>query len=223
MPLKKKNPIEEIEEELEKGYQRNAQILILLFLTLSLFFLTFQSYLAEPRELTTVLEDTWEMWFFYFPLFYIISRKKSKDLLFFGLIFLVLGLALAFFEFPFFIKKQYGTLAFIIGIWFLGEWYNLKKFKRSILSDLLKGNYYLAFGIFISSVVLGAAVELVNAPLRLWWYYYPFPSLEINGLPIFMVVFGWFPWILGILVFLYPLAFRRVKERNKRLDKKSKW
>ena len=67
-------------------------------------------------------------------------------------------------------KQEYATILSLGGIWLVGEWYNYRVFRRTMLTDLLSGNYYLATGLFISTVLLGALVEFLNAPVGLWWY-----------------------------------------------------
>lgn len=126
-----------------------------------------------------------------------------------------MGFSVAFLRFPTFIKIEYSTLSFLMGIWLVGEWFNFRKFKKSLLSELLKGNYYLAFGLVLSTVFLGSIVEFLNAPAGLWWYRFPFPSLEIFGVPFFIAIFGWFPWILAMFVFLYPFALKKPKKFRK--------
>ena len=55
-----------------------------------------------------------------------------------------------------------------------------------------------AFGLFISTIIIGAIVEIINIPFRIWWYQWPFPSIELMGLPIIMIAFGWLPWVLAM-------------------------
>ena len=111
-----------------------------------------------------------------------------------------------------FIKPAYGTLFFICALWFPGDWFNTKKFDKSVFTELLEGNYYLIFGMFISTMVMGAVVEIANIPFRVWWYQWPFPSIKIIGLPMMMIAFGWLPWVLALFVFLHPFTFQKPKE-----------
>ena len=110
-----------------------------------------------------------------------------------------------------FINPAYGTLFFLEAIWLIGDWINIKVFKKSIFSELSKGNYYIAIGIILSTMIMGSIVELVNIPFKIWWYQWPFPSLELFGLPIFTIIFGWLPWILSMFVIFYPFATKKPK------------
>jgi hypothetical protein len=159
-----------------------------------------------------VFLDTWEMLFFLIPIALITIQLKNRYLLIYGILYFVLGFCVGFLRFPSFIKTEYATVAFLAGIWFIGDWYNYRKFRKSLLSELLKGNYYLAFGLFLSTVVLGSVVEFLNAPAGLWWYRWPFPSIEVFGIPIFLAAVGWFPWIFAMFVFLYPFALKKPKK-----------
>ena len=201
-------------EDLEIEYSKHSRIII--FSCLVLFYLVafIQSYFALPRSLITVLLDTWEMLLVIVPLSFIVLRLKVRNLLILGIGYFILGFFVAFLKFPNFIKIEYATLLFVTGIWLIGEWINYRKFKKSLLSELLKGNYYLAFGLFLSTVVLGSVVEFLNAPAGLWWYKYPFPSVELFGVPVLVVAFGWFPWIFAMFVFLYPFALKKPKKHR---------
>ncbi len=199
-------------ENLEIEYKHHPR-LIVFATTISVYFLVLiQSYFASPRVLASVFFDTWEMLLFTIPLSLIVLKLKVRNLLVFGIIYFMLGFTVAFLKFPSFIKVEYATISFLAAIWFIGEWFNYRKFKKSLLSELLKGNYYLAAGLFLSTVVLGSVVEFLNAPAGLWWYRLPFPSVEILGIPVLLAAFGWFPWILAMFVFFYPFALKKPRK-----------
>lgn len=198
-------------EELEIEYSQHPRLILFASIVLMYFAVLIQSYFALPRDFTTVFLDTWEQLIFFIPLSIIVLRLKVRNLLIFGLIYIILGFAIVFRSLEF-IKVQYATISFLAGIWLTGEWINYKKFNKSLLSELLKGNYYLLIGIVLSTVILGFVIEVLNAPAGLWWYSWPFPSLEFLGVPIILVSFGWFPWILAMFVFLYPFALKKPKK-----------
>lgn len=173
--------------------------------------LIYQSYLAAPRPLTSLMRDTGEFSFLILALIFLFFNGNSKYFLPFGLLFFIISLVMYFGGFRF-IKVEYGTLFFVLSLWLLGDFGNYKYFGKNIFTELITGNYYMASGIFISTVLVGGLVELINVPFRIWWYSWPFPSLMIGGTPIFMVAFGWLPWILAMFVFLYPWTLQKPKE-----------
>lgn len=175
--------------------------------------LIYQSYLALPRDFNNLITDTWEFTFLIVIFLFLFSSGKVKYFLPLGLLFFIISMVMYFGGFKF-IKMEYGTLFFVLSLWLLGDFGNFKYFGKNIFTELIKGNYYLASGIFISTVLIGGLVELVNVPFRIWWYSWPFPSVMIGGTPIFMVAFGWLPWILAVFVFLYPWTLRQPKELN---------
>jgi len=153
-------------EEFKTEYKHHPRLIIFVIIILFYFLILIQSYFALPRAFTSVFLDTWEMLLFIIPLSLIILRFKVKNLLAFGIIYFILGLSVAFLKFPDFIKLEYATISFLVAIWFIGDWFNYRKFKKSLLSELLKGNYYLAIGLLLSTVVLGSIVEFLNAPVN---------------------------------------------------------
>ena len=204
--------LNDIIKNIEIEYEHYPRIIIITFIALFYLLILIQSYYALPRNFSTVFIDTWEMLIFILPLIFIVLRPLSRKLLVFGSAFLLLGLTLAFLRLPSFIKPEYATISSLMGIWLLGDWSNFRAFKKSLLSELMKGNYYLAIGLFLSTFVLGSIIEILNAPSGLWLYRYPFPSVEFLGVPIFIAVFGWFPWILAMFSFFYPYALKRPKK-----------
>jgi hypothetical protein len=189
-------------------------ILRIIIFTLIIFlylFILAQSWFASPRGLAIVFMDTWEMLIFVIPLSFVVLRMKVRNLLVFGVAYFIVGFWVGFLGLTL-IKIEYATLSFLMAIFFTGEWFNYRKFGKSLLSELFKGNYYLAIGLFLSTVVLGSIVEFLNAPGGLWLYRWPFPSITIFGVPVFTAAFGWFPWILAMFVFLYPFAMKRPKK-----------
>ena len=203
-------------EDLEIDYNRHPRLIMFSLILSSYFLILLQSYFALPRALTSVFLDTWEILIFLIPVCFVVLRLRIRNLLIIGGAYFVAGLCVAFLRFPGFIKIEYATLFFLGGIWFLGDWFNCKKFGKSILSELLRGNYYLFGGLFLSTIFLGSVIEFLNAPAGLWWYRWPFPSVEIFGVPVFLAAFGWFPWILAMLVFIYPLSLRSPKKITRR-------
>lgn len=199
-------------EDLEIEYEHHPRLIIFICMVLFYTLILIQSYFALPRNFTNVFLDTWEMLLFIIPLSFIVLRLKVRNLLIFGIIYFILSFSMAFLRFPSFIKVEYATISFLVAIWLIGDWFNYKKFKKSLLSELLRGNYYLAIGLFLSTVVLGSIVEFLNATAGLWWYNWPFPSIEVFGVPIFLAAFGWFPWIFAMFVFLYPFSLRKPKK-----------
>lgn len=197
-------------ESLEFEYEHHPRIFWISFLFFMFIFLILQSYIAEPRSFQILLKDCWDLGLLFIPLIIVFWNKKIRNLLIFGILFLVIFL-LMLLKIIKFIKPAYGTLFFIMALWFLGDWFNSKKFKKSIFSELLKGNYYLAFGIFVSTIIIGALIEIINIPFKIWWYQWPFPSIEIMGLPVIMIAFGWLPWVLAMFVFFYPFALKKPK------------
>ena len=207
-------PREHIIKKAEIAYAQHPRIIMFMCILLFYSFIVIQSYAALPRAFLTVFFDTWELLLFVIPLAFIILRLKVKNLFFFSAFYFILGFSVAFLRFPNFIKPEYATISFLVAIWFIGEWCNYEKFKKSLLSELLRGNYYVAFGLFLSTVVLGSIIELLNAPVGLWWYHWPFPSIELFGIPVFLAAFGWCPWILAMFVFFYPFALKTPKKHR---------
>jgi len=200
-------------EKIKKFYSKNSRITFFLFIMFLYILIFIQSYFALPRDLSIVFFDTWELLIFIIPLSYIILKLniKSKAVIIFGVTYFILGLSVAFFKFPSFIKIEYATISFLTSICLIGDYFNYKFFKKSLLSELIGGNYYLALGLLVSTVFLGSIVEFLNAPSKLWVYNWPFPSIELYGVPVFLSAFGWFPWILAMLIFLYPYALKKIK------------
>jgi len=199
-------------DDIEFEYEHHPRLLMCIAIILTYLLMAVQSYFALPRSPLSVFLDTWEMLIFVIPLCFIILRLKVRNILFFGIFYFILGFFIGFLRLPSFIKIEYATISFLVGIWFIGDWYNYKRFKKSLFSELLRGNYYLAFGLLLSTVVLGSIIEFLNAPSALWWYRWPFPSIEVMGVPVFLAAFGWFPWIFAMFVFLYPFALKRPKK-----------
>lgn len=173
--------------------------------------MVYQSYLAINRPLTSLISDTWEFSFLVSILIFLFASGKPQYFLPFGILFLATSL-LMYFGILNFIKLEYGTIFFVLSLWLLGDFTNYKYFGKNIFTELVRGNYYMAGGIFISTVLVGGLVELINVPFRIWWYSWPFPSLMMGGTPVFMLIFGWLPWILAMFVFLYPWTLREPKE-----------
>lgn len=198
--------------ESEMEYEHHPRLLFLSAITLFYLLIFFQSYFASPVNLLKTFSDTWEMLIFLIPLSLIILKLKTRNLLIFGLFYTIFGLSLTFLKFPGFIKVEYAVISFCFAVWYIADWCSYKKLKKSLLSELVKGNYYIAFGLLLSSVVLGSIIEFLNAPVGLWWYRWPFPSIEIYGIPVFLAAFGWFPWIASILAVFYPFTFKKPKK-----------
>lgn len=182
-----------------------------LFFILFWIILISQSYLAIPRSFISLMYDTWEFSFLVSILIFLFSSGKPFIFLPFGILFLAISL-LMYSGIWNFIKVEYGTIFFVLSLWLLGDFGNYKYFGKNIFTELIRGNYYMASGIFISTVLVGGLVELINVPFRIWWYSWPFPSLMLGGTPIFMLAFGWLPWILAMFVFLYPWTLQEPKE-----------
>ncbi len=201
-------------QELEQAYLKHSRAFLVLFLITAFTFFIVQSYLAQPRSVEELIHDFWDLSLLFIPLIWTFWSGNVRNLLVFGIFYLAASL-LMLFGFVTFIKPVYGTLFFICALWFLGDWFNTKRFGKSLFTELVRGNYYLALGIFISTLLVGSIIELVNTPFKIWWYNWPFPSLELNGLPVMMVAFGWLPWVLAMFVFLYPFALQQPKRRGK--------
>jgi hypothetical protein len=196
-------------------YARHPRSLWIGFLSFMLLFVIAQSYLAQPRPLAVLFRDLWDLSVLFFPLILLIWKNDIRWLLAAGLLFLAVS-GLMWAGAIGFIKPAYGTLFFICALWFIGDWFNTRRFGKSVFSELLEGNYYLALGIFLATVLVGAVVEIANIPFRLWWYQWPFPSLEIMGLPVIMVAFGWLPWVLAMFVVLYPFALQEPQQFSRK-------
>lgn len=207
---KPKDALEEVEEE----YERYPRIFIISFLLLVIAFLIVQSYFAEPRELFKLISDSWEILFLFAILIFTFWIRKSISLFVFGLIFLLIPL-LMFLGIIDFIKPAYGTLFFLGAVWFIGDWINFKRFKKSLFSELLNGNYYIAAAIIFSTLFIGALTELINIPFKLWSYTWPIPSIKIAGVPVVYIIFGWLPWIIAMFVIFYPLSLKKPKKFRK--------
>ena len=205
---------EDLVEETEKEYEKHPRIFLISFIIFVAIFLIVQSYFAEPRNLSNLLFDSWELILLSLILIFVFWSRKVKNLIIFGLAFLFVSL-LMFFKIVNIFKPAYGTLFFLFAIWFIGDWINFKKFRKSLFTELLKGNYYIAVALFLSTALLGTLTELINIPFKLWWYNWPIPSIEIAGLPIVYVVFGWLPWLIAMFVIFYPLALKKPKRFKK--------
>jgi hypothetical protein len=209
--MRPKDPIEKVEVE----YQNKPRIFIIGFFVLATLFLIIQSFFAQPRAITSLVFDSWELIISSILLIYVFWKREVKNLLLIGLVFFVISVLMAF-NFISFIRPGYGVLFFSVAIWLIFDWVNVKRFKKGIFTELLRGNYYLAGGIILSALVLGSVIELSNIPFQLWEYHWPIPSLELGGVPIIYVVLGWLPWLMAIFVLFYPLAIKRPKKFNKK-------
>tara|TARA_Y100000310_G_C20437005_1_gene694224 strand:- start:89 stop:721 length:633 start_codon:yes stop_codon:yes gene_type:complete len=209
--VKPKGSIEEVEAE----YQNRPRFFIVSFLVLMLLFIIIQSYIAQPRNLGLLFSDVWELSVLFLMIIYVFWRKKNQNLLIFGIIFLAVFILMLLGALNF-IEKSFGTLFLLGAIWFIGDWINIKVFKKGIFTELLRGNYYLMLGILLSTLLVGVVVELSNIPFKLWWYNWSIPSLEILGLRVVYIIFGWLPWILAMFVIFYPFATKRPKKFNKK-------
>ena len=195
-------------EELEIEYEHHPRLFWIGFFIITLLFLAIQSYVAMPRGAGKFLIDFLLPILIVASIIFIFTFPKNRNLLFIGILYMILTLVVYFADF---IEKPYGTFFFLFGIWFLVDWFNYRKFKKSIFSELIQGNYYLAFGIFLSSFLFGIITEFVNLPFLIWEYNIPLTSLDSFGIPAIVAAFGWTPWILAILAIFYPFTFQKPK------------
>ncbi len=203
--------INHLVEDLEIEYERHARVFWIIFFVVALLFIIIQSYIALPRNVNLLLVDSFVPIILAGSAIFIFLKPKNKNLLIVGVLYLILTLLTYLFDFNA-ISKPYGTFFFLYGMWLVVDWYNYKKYKRSIFSEMIKGNYYLAFGVFLSTFIFGLITELVNLPFMIWYYSIPLPSLNSFGIPALISAFGWTPWTLSILAIFYPFTFKKPKK-----------
>ena len=125
--------------DVEIEYKHHPRIFWISFLIF--MYVIIQSYLVQPRPSQLLFEDLLDLAFLFFPLIYIFWSAKLRSLLIFGTIYLIISIVM-WFGIIDFIKPAYETLFFICALWFLGDWFNKKRFDKSLFTELLGGNYY---------------------------------------------------------------------------------
>lgn len=194
------------EENAEIVYSRHPRIIWAIFLLVGLTFVLLQSYFALPRSLPLFIKDS------FFPIVVIITGllllkyPNNKNLLIFGILYFFMTIITFFTNW---IPKPYGTFFFLLGVWGFTDYHSFIKYKRSVFSELMRGNYYLAFGVILSTFIFGIITEVVNLPFMIWDYTIPLPSIDFWGIPALIAAFGWTPWTLAILAIFYPFVLRR--------------
>ena len=195
--------VRNIEQDAEILYNRHPRILWALFLICGLLAVLIQSYFALPRNIPMVLSDG------LFPIVVVASGllilryPKNKNLAIFGSFYLVLTTTTYLTSW---IQKPYGTFFFLLSAWAFADWSNYKRFRKSLFSEIVRGNYVLAFGILVSTFIFGVVTEIINLPFMIWEYHLPMPSLSSFGVPALIAAFGWTPWTLAILAIFYPFV-----------------
>lgn len=180
-------------------YRKYPRIFWTTFLAFGYVFILIQTYIAEPRSLNAIAIDMLFPTLILFSTFIVFLSKNSNTLLVIGGLYLVLTFSLLFFDF---IPKEYGTFTFLFGVWLVVDYINYRRLRTSVYHELVKGNYTLAAGVFVSTFIFGAITEIVNLPFYTWSYNIPFPSLSF-GIPALIAAFGWTPWTLSILAIFY--------------------
>ena len=199
-------------DDLEVEYEYHPKIFWIVFFIIALLFIIIQSYLAIPRTMGKLIIDSLFPIFIVLSIIFIFLKPKNRNLLLIGILYLILTFLTYHSTL---IPKPYGTFFFLVGIWLIVDWYNYKRYRKSIFSQLISGNYYLAFGIFLSTFIFGIITELINLPFLIWNYNIPIPSLASFGIPALVSAFGWTPWVLSILAIFYPFTFKKPKSKNK--------
>lgn len=196
-------------EDLEIEYEHHPRIFWIIFFILALLFIIIQSYLALPRSLDKLIIDSSFLIFIVLSILFLFIKPQNRNLLLIGILYLSLTFLTYYLTL---IPKPYGTFFFLLSIWLIIDWHNYETYRKSIFSQLISGNYYLAFGVFLSTFVFGIITELVNLPFGIWYYKIPIPSLTSFGIPTLIVAFGWTPWVLSILAIFYSFTFRKPKK-----------
>src|SRR3989344_2362384 len=83
-------------EDLEFEYEYHPRIFWISFLVFMFIFLILQSYIAEPRSFQVLLKDCWDLGLLFIPLIIAFWSRKIRNLLIFGILFLVIFLGCVF-------------------------------------------------------------------------------------------------------------------------------
>lgn len=98
----------------------------------------------------------------------------------------------------------------LIGLWFILESIEYRRYEKSFLKEAFKGNLLLMIAVIISAFATGFIWEYLNLLNPAWTYRnYPFPTLSIFGVPV-SVLGGW------ILLFVIYLSFFKIVLKQKK-------
>jgi hypothetical protein len=165
-----------------------------------LVFILLQSYVAQPRGLAVLIGDGLLPVAVVATIIFLLVSKSHRPMLWLGVIYLSLtGVTLITSLFA----KPYGTFFFLFGTYLLVDWFNFRRFDRSLMAELRKDYSGVAIGIVLSTFVFGWVTEVINLPFMIWSYHIPLPSLDVWGVPALIAAFGWTPWTLAILAIFY--------------------
>jgi len=193
---------------LEIEYKKHPRIFWAIFVFFGLIFLFVQSYFAEPRPFVYLFMDLVFPTVAVFSILFLLAFPKNVFMLLLGLLYFFLTamtLLLTLIPLP------YGTFFFLMSVWFMADWFNYEKFKKSVFSEIVSGNYNLASGVFLSAFVFGLAVEAVNLRFLLWEYTIPFPYMTSYGVFAVMAGFRWVIWTCALLSVFYPFVYKSRK------------
>ena len=188
---------------LVEKYRKDCKPYLVAIAIVGLLFLTIQTYLAQPRSFWLVANDLILPILVVSVFTFILYSPKNIHLFTLGIIFYLITLLVWLTSS---IPKPYGTFFFLFGSWLLVDWFNGKRFGKSVIIEISSGNYRLTNGVILSTLVFGLITEVVNLPFMIWEYNIPLPSIDTFGVPALLAAFGWTPWILSILAIFYPFT-----------------
>ena len=151
------------------------------------------------------------------------KRKMTKKMFRYLLVIGIASLCIPLFAYPFFIAQHtpfIGTGTFflvLIGLWFILEYIEHKRNERTLLEDIIKGEWRPMIGIIIAAVLTAFLWEGINgiANGRGGWTYTNllWQQVTLFGIPL-EVVLGWIP-----LYIIYLSFYRAVIKGNDKIWK----
>ncbi|MBW2993632.1 hypothetical protein KY317_03605 [Candidatus Woesearchaeota archaeon] len=121
--------------------------------------------------------------------------KKSKERIMFkilgilGILIIIIPIIInLLFAFP---KDVYVFGASIMGVWFVLEYVQYHHSKKTLIKDVVEGNWIPVFAIIIGALVTAIVWESMNLSVKAWTYKnFPFADIKILGIPI-VIIIGW--------------------------------
>ncbi len=136
-----------------------------------------------------------------------IHIRRNFDTMFYwlawlGLVGIVLPLLLVYY-FPQLSPSGRGVLFALplLGLWLILEFVEHRQHKKSFLLDIFSLKFGKIITVFITSAIIGLAIEGINLFQPVWSYKnFPFASVQIFHIPAIVLV-AWVPFILLYLSF----------------------
>lgn len=95
----------------------------------------------------------------------------------------------------------------VLGLWFICEFVEFKRLKKSLIKDTIEGDWKPFLAILIGSTVMALAWETMNLPLQAWVYInVPFSDITVWGVPLFIIL-GW-PALFIVYLSFYRAFFK---------------